>query len=78
MLQGEHFAILSTFIKLPFVINTFVLLFLGGRLRQVLLYLASVEMKALSKGTVYALLRKERKCKSLFSYLSTKSYVVGT
>ena len=26
MLQGEHSAILSTFIKLPFVIKTFVLL----------------------------------------------------
>ena len=25
MFQGEHFAILSTFIKLPFVIKTFVL-----------------------------------------------------
>ena len=28
MLQGEHSAILLTFIKLPFVIKTFVLLFL--------------------------------------------------
>ena len=46
MLQGEHSAILLTFIKLPFVINIFVLsifewplncLFLSGRLRQVLL-----------------------------------------
>ena len=27
MLQGEHSAILSTFIKLPFVIKIFVLLF---------------------------------------------------
>ena len=25
MLQGEHSAILSTFIKLPFIVNTFVL-----------------------------------------------------
>ena len=32
----EHFAILSTFIKLPFVFKTSVL-FLSGRLRQVLL-----------------------------------------
>ena len=39
MLQGEHSAILSTFIKLPFSIKTFVLSFLSGRLRQVLLYL---------------------------------------
>ena len=37
MLQGEHSAILSTFIKLPFAIKIFV--FLSGRLRQVLLYL---------------------------------------
>ena len=36
MLQGEHSAILSTFIKLPFVIKVF-FLFLSGRLRQVLL-----------------------------------------
>ena len=40
MLQGEYSAILSTFIKLPFVFKTFILsLFLGARLRQVLLYL---------------------------------------
>ena len=39
MLQGEHSAILSTFIKLPFVIKTFVLsFFLSGRFTQVLLY----------------------------------------
>ena len=37
ILQAGHSAILSTFIKLPFVINTFVCLFLSGRLRQVLL-----------------------------------------
>ena len=38
MLQGEHFAILSTFIKLPFDIKICVCLFLSGSLRQVLLY----------------------------------------
>ena len=38
MLQGEHSAILLTFIKLPFSIKTLVLsIFLSGRLRQVLL-----------------------------------------
>ena len=37
-IAGEHSAILSTFIKLPFVIKIFVLLFLSGCLRQVLLY----------------------------------------
>ena len=39
MLQGERSAILSTFIKLPFSIKTFVLSFLSGHLRQVSLYL---------------------------------------
>ena len=38
MLQGEHSAILSNFIKLLFVIKTFVCLYLSGRLRQILLY----------------------------------------
>ena len=37
MLQGEHSAILLTFIKLPFVIKIFVLSILSGPLRQVLL-----------------------------------------
>ena len=37
MLQGEHSAILSTFIKLPFSITTLFCLFLSGRLRQALL-----------------------------------------
>ena len=35
---AEHSAILSTFIKLPFVIKTFVLSFLSGCSRPVLLY----------------------------------------
>ena len=34
MLQGEFSAILLTFIKLPFVIKTFVCLFLNARLSQ--------------------------------------------
>ena len=42
MLQGEHSAIPSTFIKLPFV-KTFVLTFMSGRLRQVLLYIHSMD-----------------------------------
>ena len=37
MLQGEHSAILSTFIKLP--LRSLFCLFLSGRLRQVLLYM---------------------------------------
>ena len=44
MLQAEHSAILSTFIKLPFVIKTFVLSFLSGRFTQVKLYTAINEM----------------------------------
>ena len=40
MLQGEHSAILSTFIQLPFVIKMFVFaFFLSGCFTQVLLYL---------------------------------------
>ena len=39
MLQGEHSAILLTFIKLPFGIKIFVLSILSGRFRQVLLYM---------------------------------------
>ena len=38
MLQGDHSAIISTFIKLPFIIKIFFPLILSGRLRQVLLY----------------------------------------
>ena len=38
MLQGEHSAILSTFIKLSFVIKIYVLSILSGRL-QILLFL---------------------------------------
>ena len=41
MLQGEHSAILSTFIKLPFAIKIVVLSILNGRLKQVLLYCSS-------------------------------------
>ena len=35
---SEHSAILSTFIKLPFVLKIFVLSILSGRFTQVLLY----------------------------------------
>ena len=38
MLQGEHSAILSTFIKLPVVIKTMFCLFLSGRFTQLLMY----------------------------------------
>ena len=39
MLRGEHSAILSTFIMLPFVINIFILSILSGCFTQVLLYM---------------------------------------
>ena len=39
MLQGEHSAMLSTSIKLPFSLRSLVCLFLSGRFTQVLLYL---------------------------------------
>ena len=38
---AEHSEILSTFIKLPFVIKIFVFSILSGRFRQVLLYVFS-------------------------------------
>ena len=38
MLQGENSAILSTFIRLTFVIKIFVLLLLSGHFTQALLY----------------------------------------
>ena len=38
MLHGEHFAILLTFVKVPFVIKVFVLSILSGHFTQVLLY----------------------------------------
>ena len=45
MLQGEHSAILLTFIKLPFVFKTFVLSILSGRLRQVFLIIRSQSLQ---------------------------------
>ena len=46
MLQGEHSAVLSTFIMPPFVINIFLCLFWSGRLRQVLPYLTDITSRA--------------------------------
>ena len=39
MLQGEHSAMLSTFIKLSLVIKSFVMFIFECKLKQVLLYL---------------------------------------
>ena len=41
MLQGEHFAVLSTFIKLLVVIKTFILSIFEKPFTQVLLYLSN-------------------------------------
>ena len=49
MLQGEHSAILLTFIKLPFAINIFVCLFWSGRFTQVLLYAVETWYACLNK-----------------------------
>ena len=55
MLQGEHSAILSRFIKLPFVLKIFVLSMLSGRLRQILLYktffFTKININILSENT---------------------------
>ena len=40
----NYSAIVSTFIKLPFVIKIFVCLFMSGRFTQVLLYVSSMSM----------------------------------
>ena len=45
MLQGEHSAILSTFIKLPFVNEILFCLFFSGRFTQVLLYSVNQGLK---------------------------------
>ena len=47
MLQEQHSAILSTFIKQPFVIKFFFCLFWSGRLRQVLLYVRILHLMQL-------------------------------
>ena len=43
LIKGEHSAIISTFIKLPFVIKIFVLFIFSGRFTQVLLFAISFE-----------------------------------
>ena len=54
MLQGEHSAILLTFIKLSFVIKIFVLSFLSGGFIQVFLYFACVLLHNVMVGLVYS------------------------
>ena len=52
MLQGEHSAILSAFIKLPFVIKIFVLSIFEWPFTQVLLYMKGQKVR-ISKLPVY-------------------------
>ena len=47
--KGEHSAILLTFIKLPFVIKIFVLPFLSGRIKHVLLYIIQNKFETFEK-----------------------------
>ena len=42
--SAQHSAILSTFIKLPFVIKIFVLSILSGRFTQILLYVVKIQL----------------------------------
>ena len=63
MLHGEHSAILSTFIKLPFVIKIFV----SGRLRQVLLYTIGKDIQSILSSKVW-----------VGSFPSIISFVSGT
>ena len=51
MLQREHSAILSTFIKLP-VVRPLFCLFLSGRFTQVLLYVCSFFSGKRGKGSI--------------------------
>ena len=51
MLQREHSAILLTFIKLPFVIKTFVLSIFSGRLRHV--YSLPSNISGAKRRTIY-------------------------
>ena len=64
-IQGEHSAILLTFIKLPFVIKKFFCLFLIGRFTKVLLY-TNYSQSAIS-CTLYVLFLKIADLKSFLS-----------
>ena len=54
MLKGEHSAILSTIIKLPFVIKLFVLSFLSGCFTQVLLCHSQIKTDSLVSRPVFS------------------------
>ena len=53
MLQGEHSAILLTFIYLPFVIKTVVYLFLSGRSTQIFLRLIELHCLTFTETFYY-------------------------
>ena len=71
--QGEHSAILSTFIKLPFVIKIFVLSILSDCFTQVLLYNKTSVKRPFSKRQKIGfqdqlLLNAGQKCSSILQY----------
>ena len=71
MLQGEHSAILSIFIKLPFAMKTFVLSLLCGPLRQVLLYYD----KGLITGKPDFVVWKQQGCRPACASMQTNQYL---
>ena len=61
IIQGEHSAILLTFIKLPFVIKIFVLSIFRGHFTQVLLYLYMVIHTSLAQVIIIPTFFLEKK-----------------
>ena len=55
MIHGKHSAILSTYIKLSFVIKIFVLSILSGCFTQVLLY-CNMALESLDEDVIYVTL----------------------
>ena len=67
MLQGEHSAILSTFIKLPFVINIFILSIFEWSLKTGFPVISFVHFPRVKQQTVHVK-------KVLFAFFSTHSH----
>ena len=67
MIQGEHSAIRSTFIKLPFVINIVV----SGRFTQTLLYLhKTVHKQTMKKQVRYNVAASDQVCAACYYQMS--------
>ena len=75
MLQGEHSAILSTFIKLPFVIKIFVCLFLDvlhdNWDMQTLLYQAGCKLPLITKNLKFLNQKSSSHCVMLLTILQS-------